>query len=191
MRSQRQWRNTFDSVHDIILAHDAEFRVIKANQVLLEHLEQSSSDVIGSTCESVLPHGLGEWTGCPYCARGDEEVTEGADPCFGGFSLVSSSSYSEQGSQQKGTIHIVRDITERHSAEEKYRLLFDQVQEGVYVATPDGRLLDCNDALVNMLGYERREELLPLNLDEDIRVDAGQREAFHKAIEQQQLCPPF
>ncbi|MGA8200190.1 MAG: PAS domain S-box protein, partial [Candidatus Sulfotelmatobacter sp.] len=160
LRSQRQWRNTFDSVHDIILAHDAEFRVIKANQVLLEHLEQSSSDVIGSTCESVLPHSLGEWTGCPYCARGDEEVTEGADPCFGGFSLVSSSSYSEQGSQQKGTIHIVRDITERHSAEEKYRLLFDQVQEGVYVATPDGRLLDCNDALVNMLGYERREELL-------------------------------
>ena len=181
LRSQRQWRNTFDSVHDIILAHDAEFRVIKANQVLLEHLEQSSADVIGSTCESVLPHHLGEWTGCPYCARGDEEVTEGADPCFGGFSLVSSSSYSEQGSQQKGTIHIVRDITERRSAEEKYRLLFDQVQEGVYVATPDGRLLDCNDAFVHMLGYERREELLPLNLDEDIRVDAGQREAFHKA----------
>jgi len=191
LRSQRQWRNTFDSVHDIILAHDAEFRVIKANQVLLEHLEQSSADVIGSTCESVLPHSLGEWTGCPYCARGDEEVTEGADPCFGGFSLVSSSSYSEQGSQQKGTIHIVRDITERRSAEEKYRLLFDQVQEGVYVATPTGRLLDCNDAFVNMLGYERREELLPLNLDEDIRVDAGQRESFYKAIEQNNYVRHF
>jgi two-component system NtrC family sensor kinase len=183
LRSQRQWRNTFDSVHDIILAHDAGFRIIKANQILLEQLQQSSADVIGSTCESVLPHTLGEWTGCPYCARGDEEVTEGADPCFGGFSLVSTSSYSEQGSKQKGTIHIVRDITERHSAEEKYRLLFDQVQEGVYVATPGGRLLDCNDAFVRMLGYERREELLPLNLDEDVRVDAGQRDAFHKEIE--------
>jgi PAS domain-containing protein len=181
LRSQRQWRNTFDSVHDIILAHDADFRIIKANQILLEQLEQSSADVIGSTCESVLPHGLGEWTGCPYCARGDEEITEGADPCFGGFSLVSTSSYTEQGSKQKGTIHIVRDITERRSAEEKYRLLFDQVQEGVYVATPTGRLLDCNDAFVHMLGYQRREDLLALNLDEDIRVDAGQRDAFHKA----------
>jgi len=60
LRSQRQWRNTFDSVHDIILAHDAEFRIIKANQILLEQLEQSSADVIGSTCESVLPHTLGE-----------------------------------------------------------------------------------------------------------------------------------
>jgi two-component system NtrC family sensor kinase len=191
LRSQRQWRNTFDSVHDIILAHDAEFRIIKANQILLEQLEQSSADVIGSTCESVLPHTLGEWTGCPYCARGDEEITEAADPCFGGFSLVSTSSYTEQGSKQKGTIHIVRDITERHSAEEKYRLLFDQVQEGVYIATPAGRLLDCNDAFVRMLGYDRREELLSLNLDEDIRVDAGQREAFHKQIEQQNYVRNF
>src|SRR5580692_6606330 len=143
LRSQRQWRNTFDSVHDIILAHDAEFRIIKANQILLEQLEQSSADVIGKLCDSVLPGGGGEWTGCPYCDRGAEEITEGPDLCFGGFSLVSSSSYAEQGSKQKGTIHIVRDITERRSAEDKYRLLFEQVQEGVYVATPTGRLLDC------------------------------------------------
>src|SRR5271165_5038963 len=191
LRSQRQWRNTFDSVHDIILAHDADFRIIKANQILLEQLELASADVIGSTCESVLPHGLGEWTGCPYCARGGEEITEGADPCFGGFSLVSTSSYSEQGSKQKGTIHIVRDITERRSAEEKYRLLFDQVQEGVYVAMPGGRLLDCNDAFVNMLGYQRREDLLNLNLDQDIRVDAAQRDAFRKAIDQQNYVRNF
>ena len=184
LRSQRQWRNTFDSVHDIILAHDAEFRIIKANQVLLEQVEMASADVIGSTCESVLPHQSGEWTGCPYCARGAEEISEGADPCFGGFSMVSTSSYNEQGSKQKGTIHIVRDITERRSAEERYRLLFEQVQEGVYVATPTGRLLDCNDAFVRMLGYERREELLTLNLDQDVRVDAGQRETFRKDIEQ-------
>ncbi len=191
LRSQRQWRNTFDSVHDIIVAHDAEFRIIKANQILLEQVEMSSADVIGSTCESVLPHRLGEWTGCPYCARGGEEISEGADPCFGGYSMVSTSSYSEQGSKQKGTIHIVRDITERRSAEEKYRLLFEQVQEGVYVATPNGRLLDCNDAFVRMLGYDRREELLTLNLDEDIRVDAGQREAFRKDIEQHSYVRNF
>jgi two-component system NtrC family sensor kinase len=191
LRSQRQWRNTFDSVHDIILAHDADFRIIKANQTLLEQVQLSSADVIGSTCESVLPHTLGEWTGCPYCARGGEEISEGADPCFGGFSVVSTSSYAEQGSKQKGTIHIVRDITERRSAEEKYRLLFDQVQEGVYVATPRGRLLDCNDAFVHMLGYEKREELLALNLDDDIRVDAGQREAFHRDIEQQNYVRNF
>ena len=184
LRSQRQWMNTFDSIHDIILAHDADFRIIKANQVLLEHIGRAPADVLENTCESVLPHTFGEWTGCPYCAMaGGEEFREGADPCFGGFSVVSTSSYTEQGSPQKGTIHVVRDITERRSAEEKYRLLFEQVQEGVYVATPTGRLLDCNDAFVHMLGYGRRDELLVLNLDSDICVDRNQREAFQREIE--------
>jgi two-component system NtrC family sensor kinase len=184
LRSQRQWMNTFDSVHDVILAHDSDFRIIKANQVLLEHLGQAAADVIGSTCESALPHNVGEWTGCPYCAmRGDEEFTEGADPCFGGFSVVSTTLYTEQETGQRGVIHVIRDISERRSAEERYRLLFEQVQEGVYVAAPDGRLLDCNDALVFMLGYATREELLVLNLNSDICADARQREQFHHEME--------
>jgi two-component system NtrC family sensor kinase len=184
LRSQRQWMNTFDSVHDIILAHDSDFRIIKANQLLLEHLGQAAADVIGSTCESALPHSYGEWTGCPYCAmRGDEEFTEGADPCFGGFSVVSTTSYTEQEGAQKGVIHVIRDISERRSAEERYRLLFEQVQEGVYVATPDGALLDCNDALVHMLGYATREELLALNLNSDICADSKQRELFQREME--------
>ncbi len=184
LRSQRQWMNTFDSIHDIILAHDADYRIIKANQVLLGQLSQAAADVVGNTCESVLPHTFGEWTGCPYCAMGgDEEFTEGADPCFGGFSVVSTSSYSEQGSAQKGTIHVVRDITDRRSAEERYRLLFEQVQEGVYVASPAGTLIDCNDAFVHMLGYSNRSELLVVNLDSEICVDPKQREAFRKELE--------
>jgi PAS domain S-box-containing protein len=193
LRSQRQWRNTFDSVHDIILAHDADFRVLKANQVLLEHLQKSTADVMGKPCDVILPRpaGSAEWKGCPYCALGGEQITEGPDPCFGGFSLVTNSSYSEQGGQQKGIIHIVRDITERHSAEEKYRLLFDQVQEGVYVATADGHLRDCNDALVRMLGYDSREELMALNLDRDIRVEAEQRKDFREAIERQDYVRNF
>ena len=40
LRSQRQWVNTFDSVHDIILAHDADYRVIKANQACLSNSEK-------------------------------------------------------------------------------------------------------------------------------------------------------
>jgi len=184
LRSQRQWMNTFDSIHDVILAHDSDYRIIKVNQVLLEQIGQAPADVIASTCESVLPHTFGEWTGCPYCAMGgDEEFTEGADPCFGGFSVVSTSSYTDQGTQQKGTIHVVRDITDRHSAEERYRLLFEQVQEGVYVSDPTGRLIDCNDALVHMLGYSSRDELLVLNLDKEICVDPKQREAFRHEIE--------
>ena len=183
LRSQRQWVNTFDSIHDIILAHDEGFRILKANQVLLEHLGKAPVDVVGKTCESVLPHGEAEWSGCPYCFRGNEDFDEGADHCFGGFSAVSTSSYSEEGGDSKGTIHVVRDITDRRSAEDRYRLLFEQVQEGEFVAQSDGVISDCNDAFVRMLGYATREEVMALNLHTEISVDSSQRNALKREIE--------
>jgi len=181
LRSQRQWMNTFDSIQDLILAHDADFRILKTNQALLQRLGQAPADVLGNLCEVVLPR-RSPWSGCPYCERGPG-LTEGPDACFGGQSLVSTSSYTEQGSQQKGTIHVVRDTTERHVAEEKYRMLFEQAQEGVFVATLDGKLLDCNDAFVTMLGYSSREELTALDMDSVLYPVADEKEAFRKELD--------
>ena len=181
LRSQRQWMNTFDSIQDLILAHDGEFRILKTNQALLQRIEQAPADVVGNLCEMVLPQAAA-WSGCPYCDRG-AGLTEGADPCFGGQSLVSTSSFTEQGSQQKGTIHVVRDTTERHVAEEKYRMLFEQAQEGVFVATLEGKLLDCNDAFVTMLGYTSREELAAADIDSVLYPIADERAGFRKEIE--------
>lgn len=181
LRSQRQWMNTFDSIQDLILAHDGDFRILKTNQALLQRLEQAPADVVGNLCEMVLPQRM-PWSGCPYCDRG-AGLTEGADPCFGGQALVSTSSFTEQGSQQKGTIHVVRDTTERHVAEEKYRMLFEQAQEGVFVATLEGKLLDCNDAFVTMLGYVSREELTAVDIDSVLYPVPDERAAFRNEIE--------
>jgi PAS domain S-box-containing protein len=183
LRSQRQWMNTFDSIQDLILAHDADFRIIKANQALLQRLGQAPFEVVGKVCEAVLPRELGAWKGCPYCSRADADFVEGVDPCFGGYSMVSTSSYSEQNSYLKGTIHVVRDTSDRRAAEEKFRLLFEQVQEGVFVATPEGKLLDCNEAFVKMLGYQSREELMALNIETELYASLEQREAFRREIE--------
>src|SRR6184192_3672878 len=183
LRSQRQWANTFDSIHDFVLVHDAEFRVVKANRAILQRLERAPADVVGNLCEAVLPRNYGQWSGCPYCHGSDEGFYEGTDPCFGGFSMISTSSYMEQGSKQKGTIHVVRDTTDRRIAEEKYRLLFEQVQEGVFVATPEGKLLDCNDAFLRMLGYAGREELMALNVDTELYASSEQRDRFRREVE--------
>jgi len=181
LRSQRQWMNTFDSIQDLILAHDADFRILKTNQALLQRLERAPADVLGNTCESVLPR-KHPWGGCPYCERGSG-LTEGLDPCFGGQSVVSTSSYAEQGEQQKGIIHVVHDTTYRQVAEEKYRMLLEQAQEGVFVATLEGDLLDCNDAFVTMLGYSSRDELMSLNLTSVLGSTAEEREAFCRELE--------
>jgi two-component system NtrC family sensor kinase len=180
LRSQRQWTNTFDSIQDLILAHDADFRILKTNHALLQRLEKTPADVLGNLCKQVLPQEK-PWTGCPYCERG-LGLTEEIDPCFGGQSVVSTSTYAEQGSQQKGIIHVVHDTTARQAAEEKYRMLFEQAQEGVFVATLDGDLLDCNDAFVTMLGYANRDELMALDMGSVLHSVPEEREAFRKEI---------
>jgi len=40
-----------------------------------------------------------------------------------------------------GTVHVLKDITERKRAEEKYRTLVSNVQEGVFISTPQGHFL--------------------------------------------------
>jgi two-component system NtrC family sensor kinase len=182
LRSHRQWANTFDSIQDVVLLHDGDFRVMKANRALLQRLGQAPADVAGKLCSEVLPK-ISEWEDCPYCHGDADGFYEAADPSFGGVVTISTSTYVEQGSQQRGTIHVVHDTTERLAAEEKYRLIFEQAQEGVFIATYSGKLLDCNDAFVRMLGYGSREELMAMDLETQLYAIPEQRETFRKEIE--------
>jgi len=182
LRSHRQWSNTFESIQDLVLLHDADFHILKANPALLEKLEKSQAEVVGQLCEAVLPKTDFQWSKCPYCRGQEDGFFEGPDP-FGGFSVASTSTYQDQGTKQKGTIHVVRDITERRAAEQKYRSLFEQVQEGAFVASPAGTLLDCNDAFVRMLGYSSREELLGRNVDVEFYASPEQRANFRREVE--------
>lgn len=68
----------------------------------------------------------------------------------------------------------IRDITERKRVDEalrqseaNFRAMIEGTY-GVYRATPEGKLLAANDALVKMLGYDSAAELMALNLAIDI-----------------------
>jgi len=188
-KSEQQWMNTVDSIQDLILAHDDEFRILKTNHAFLQRLEKLPADVLDQTCEAVMPRNH-SWAGCPYCARGSG-VTEGFDPCFGGQSVVSTCSYTEQWEQRTGMMHVVHDTSDRSQAEEKYRMLFEQAQEGVFVATPEGDLLDCNDAFVTMLGYSSRDELMALDMASVLATVGEERELFLREIEAQNYVRNF
>jgi len=180
VRSQPGWVST-DSIEDYVLIHDDDFRIVKVNRPLQDRLGLKLDDLIGQTCESVLPAADKAWRQCPYCSRELCMFGETEDPCFGGFSMVSTSAYSENGNLPVGTIHIIKDVTNQRDAEQKYRLLFDQAQEGVFVAAPDARLIDCNNAFARMLGYSRPEELLALDSN-DLYVDPAQHQALGKEL---------
>jgi len=86
-----------------------------------------------------------------------------------------SSSAIEYGDTSAGIVFTVMDLSEMKRAEAalrrseaSYRSLVRNAVYGIYRSTRDGRLLDANPALVEMLGYEGREELLSKNLSTDV-----------------------
>jgi len=66
--------------------------------------------------------------------------------------VVSTSPYAGEERSHSGTVHVIKDITEARAAEKRFTSLFNHMHEGVVVSTPEGKILDCNDAFVRMLG---------------------------------------
>lgn len=67
----------------------------------------------------------------------------------------------------KGIVANYRDITQRknseealHRSEEKYRKYFQEDLSGIFISTPEGRLLDCNPRFAQILGYDTVDEVL-------------------------------
>ncbi len=175
LQSQRQWLATIDSIQDSILVHDAQARVLRMNRALAHRLGRELPELIGQPLASVLP---GAQLGCPYCELAQQASGEVSDPCFGGYSLISTSSYYLEGQGDRaGTVHVICDSTERRIREERYRLLFESVKEGVFVSTPEGRLIDCNRAFASMLGYASREEMLGIDIGKELFLSLEQRAA--------------
>ena len=82
-----------------------------------------------------------------------------------------------------GAVVTFLDISDRkrseqalRQSEEKYRELFENATYGIFRSQLDGALLDVNPALVAMLGYSSKEELLTRNLSRDLyEVPADRR----------------
>ncbi len=188
-QSRSEWAGTFDSIPDSILVHDSDYRILRANQALLRRLEMPFVDVTGQLCESIMPGAGMNWSNCPYCAHAECSGEE--DPCFGGYSVVSTSPYTNEEMTRAGTVHVIKDITEAKASEERYTSLFNHMHEGVFASTPNGKLVDCNEAFVRMLGYSHKEEVLGLDVLQSLYVDNEDRKKFLSEISRQGFVRNF
>jgi len=78
-----------------------------------------------------------------------------------------------KGNEVVGASMLARDITEQREKEMRFTALFETLQEGVYFSTPDGKLLDANPALVNVLGYAEKKELMSVD-PAALNIEPGQ-----------------
>ena len=84
----------------------------------------------------------------------------------------------------------LRDITTRkkfesdlRDSEEKLRTLFERVRHGLFISSKEGRFLDCNQALLDMLGYPSKEQFLRIDIARDLYVNPEDRKIFQERIE--------
>jgi len=90
-------------------------------------------------------------------------------------------------------IECIRDDTGRRraqedlrQAEERYRSIFENAQEGIYRSTPEGRIVLANQAMATMFGYKTPEELITNITDaaRQIYVNPEERTKLRKIIEE-------
>ena len=148
-------------------------------------------DGVGKKCYEVIANGD---TICPWCRA--KEVFEGEilrwehsfihlDKTFEVYELPLE--------HPDGTIShmcIYRDITQRKEREkrltasiEDYRRLFERIGCGVFISSRDGRFLDANEALLDMLHYKRKEDLLKIDIPSDLYQAPQDRQKYQEIIE--------
>lgn len=92
--------------------------------------------------------------------------------------------------EPRALIGITRDVTERKTVESRLQSLFDHVPVGLFRTTPNGEILDANPALVDILGYEKREEVLE-RLASDFYVDPKRRDEWERMVSQEGVVRGF
>jgi two-component system NtrC family sensor kinase len=95
---------------------------------------------------------------------------------------------NEDGTLSK--LSIYHDISKRkmqeemlRASEEEFKNLFEHVASGVFISSKEGKFLNANQALLDMLGYESKEEFLNIDLPQDLYVRPEDRRTFQEMME--------
>ncbi len=172
-RSEQQFRSTFENAAIGIAYVALDGGIVQVNSRFCEITGFSLQEVLGKTCEEITL--TEDWEAERESLR---RLLEGevahysiekrylrldGSPVW--VHLTRSIQRDEAGHPDYFIV-LVEDISDRKRAEEalresehRYRKLFEANLAGVYLTKPDGTILDFNDAMMRMLGYDTREEV--------------------------------
>ncbi len=177
----------FDALTDGLYIVDESLNVEYMNDTLIKEFGQGK----GKKCYEVL-HKKDEV--CPWCRA--KEVFSGGTVRWEHYNSSQDRTYeptefpliNSDGTTSK--VSILKDITEKKKAEDKlrsseedYKRLFANVGVGVYISSKEGKFLDANKALLDMLGYEDKSEFLKIDIAKDLYLRPQDRRRFQEMIE--------
>jgi PAS domain S-box-containing protein len=181
--------DVLDAMEDGIYITREDYTVEFMNKTMLRMFGEG----VGKKCYEVVNNSA---VLCPWCRS--KEVFENGDSVFSeiyiprvdkSFRIIEVPIRNTDGSRSK--LNIYRDITRRkdqelklRASEQEYRRLFENVAAGVYISTKQGRFLDANRALLEMLGYANKQEFLNISIQNDLYVRPEDRLMFQRMIEE-------
>ena len=191
-KSQQGFRDLIDSFDDILLALSLEGEIRAANRSFADFVGQPFQEIIGLP----LTHFVSDESGIS-----EEDLRRGMDRFLDRriWSGVVQLRLKRTGSvfyfecvahamlrddKVHGLTIMARDITSQRRSEARFTELFETLQEGIYIVTPEDKILEVNPALVRMLGYGSKEELLARKVSE-VFVDEEQRTLVAREVNSQ------
>jgi PAS domain S-box-containing protein len=165
MRSQRNFKELIDSMDDPACAVALDGTLRTVNRRVTELTGLNYSQLIGSKAYDLLEEpsredlqgGLGRFLDKKRWA-GTVRIRLKNESRLLYFECVLNAIV--KGDEVVGASILGRDVTEQREKELRFTELFETLQEGVYFSSPEGKLLDANPALVSMLGYREKRDLL-------------------------------
>src|SRR5579875_1196428 len=181
-----------ENIPDAIYFKDRQSRLTRVNNGLLRKYGLSDpSEAIGKTVFDFFTREYAQ-----YAFESEQEVMRTGKPLIGvesrqtwpdrpdtWASVTKMPVYDREGNIT-GIFGVARDITAAklaeqalRASEERYRLLFERNQAGVFRTALDGQIIDCNESASQMLGFNSPKELMAHNITEFYSDPAG-RQAF-------------
>ncbi|MCX6340123.1 MAG: MEDS domain-containing protein [Candidatus Aureabacteria bacterium] len=117
-----EWRNTFDSISDMISIHDLSYRITRVNMAFASAFGMKPAELIGRTWYELFHETKGPHLKCPgeeAVERGEAVRTEYFEPRLGRYLEVVASPFRDEKNEITGFVHISKDITEKKKVEKK------------------------------------------------------------------------
>lgn len=193
--SEERLKILFEFAPDAILLGDLEGNLVNANKAAEEMTGYSREELIGN---NMLRINLLSSSQIPKAAKliarsaekkaaGPEEFT--VNKKDGGELIIEIRTYPIKIQDQFLMLGVARDITERRKAEEairrseeKFRSLFEESKDAIYISSPNGKFIDINPAGVELFGYESKDDLLKVDIANDLYLNSNDRLKFQNEL---------